>query len=87
VGARLEIPEPVQIIGVVKDIKYRSLLLPPPLLIYLPLSQDEDMRATLVVRTSGDPNGLLASLRRTSLPLAGNLPFVTGKLWSTLLQI
>jgi predicted permease len=71
VGRRLEIPEPVQIVGVVKDIKYRSLLLPPPLLIYLPLSPGSDVRATLVVRTAGDPNGLLAALRRTFLPLAG----------------
>ena len=70
IGRHIEIPEPVEIVGVVKDIKYRSLLLPPPLLIYLPVFQNYTGNETLVLRSVGDPAALLPSLRTTGLQLS-----------------
>jgi predicted permease len=69
IGRRIEIPSRLEIVGIAKDIKYRSLLLPPPLLIYLPLLQNDTRNETLVLRTQGDPAALLASLRGTGLPV------------------
>lgn len=54
---------PVQIIGVVKNTKHRSLLEEPPLLVYLPELQSYDGRATLVARTSVDPATLIPAIR------------------------
>jgi macrolide transport system ATP-binding/permease protein len=54
---------PVQIIGVAKNTKHRSLLADMPLLIYLPELQAYDGRATLVARTSVDPATLIPAIR------------------------
>src|SRR5262245_52941803 len=40
---------PVEIVGVAKDTKHRSLLLDPPFLLYLPEPQAYDGRATIVI--------------------------------------
>jgi predicted permease len=55
------------IVGMVKTGKYRTLSEAPQPVIYLPT--DYQPRATLVVRTDGDPRGLLASLRREAQAL------------------
>jgi predicted permease len=54
---------PVQIIGVAKDTKHRSLLTEMPMLVYLPEFQVYDGRATLVVKTAVDPTTLLPAIR------------------------
>ena len=69
IGKMLAVPfwheprPPVQIIGVVKNTKHRSLLEEPPLLVYLPELQVYDGRATLVARTSVDPATLIPAIR------------------------
>ena len=69
VGKLLSVPfwheprPPVEIIGVAKDTKHRSLLSDMPLLVYLPELQVYDGRATLVARTIGDPARLIPSIR------------------------
>ena len=69
IGKSLAVPfwreprPPVQIIGVVKNTKHRSLLEEPPLLVYLPELQVYDGRATLVARTSTDPASLIPAIR------------------------
>ncbi|MEK6321940.1 MAG: ABC transporter permease [Acidobacteriota bacterium] len=70
VGKRLAVPfwnepsrPPVEIIGVARDTKHRSLLADMPMLIYLPELQVYDGRATLVARTSGDPTTLIPAIR------------------------
>ncbi|HLF84213.1 MAG TPA: FtsX-like permease family protein, partial [Blastocatellia bacterium] len=68
VGKLLSVPfwheprPPVQIIGVARDTKHRSLLADMPLLVYLPVLQSYDGRATLVARTSGDPTKLIPAI-------------------------
>jgi predicted permease len=54
---------PVQIIGVAKDTKHRSLLTEMPMLVYLPELQVYDGRATLVVKTAVDPTSLASAIR------------------------
>jgi predicted permease len=64
-----------EIIGVAKDSKYRSLEENPTSLVYLPLQQqDYQSRLTLVVRTSGDPEPILPTVRNQVRSLDNNLP-------------
>ncbi len=69
IGKLLSVPfwhdprPPVQIIGVAKNTKHRSLLEEMPLLVYLPELQVYDGRATLVARTSADPAALIPAIR------------------------
>lgn len=69
VGKLLSVPfwreprPPVEIIGVARDTKHRSLLSDMPLLVYLPELQVYDGRATLVARIIGDPAKLIPAIR------------------------
>jgi predicted permease len=70
IGKRLSAPAlsgpprpPLEVVGVVKDTRHRSLLLEPPLILYVPEQQDYDGRATIVVRTMGDPKSLIPAIR------------------------
>ncbi|HXU38592.1 MAG TPA: ABC transporter permease, partial [Blastocatellia bacterium] len=69
IGKLLSVPfwheprPPVQIIGVVRNTKHRSLLADTPLLVYLPELQVYDGRATLVARTTVDPASLIPAIR------------------------
>jgi predicted permease len=80
-GRRIECPSmqgpprpPIEIIGVAKDTKYRSLLLEPPPVIYLPLQQNYDGRETLLVRTAGDPANVVPALRSLVAKINPDLP-------------
>jgi predicted permease len=65
VGASLTMgSEKVEIVGVVKNGKYRSLGEQPRHFIYHPILQGYYARSTLVVKTSGDPASLMAAVRR-----------------------
>jgi len=80
-GRRIEWPSlqgpprlPLEIIGVAKDTKYRSLLVEPPPVIYFPLSQNYDGRETLLVRTAGDPASAVPALRSVVAKINPDLP-------------
>ena len=87
VGKLLSVPfwreprPPVQIIGVARDTKHRSLLSDMPMLIYLPELQVYDGRATLVARTTGDPT-LINAIRNEVTSLDRDLPLVGVKTMS-----
>ncbi|HZL45115.1 MAG TPA: ABC transporter permease, partial [Opitutaceae bacterium] len=54
-----------EVVGVVKDGKYRSLNEPPRCFMYLPYQQGVwDLNLGVVLRTGGDPRALLPALRR-----------------------
>lgn len=55
-----------RIVGVVKDSKYHYLTEKPTPYFYVPFRQiyREDMNLAIYVRTHGDPNGILSTLRR-----------------------
>jgi len=64
----------IEIIGVAKDAKYRSLTEDTLLTMYLPLAQNYYLDMTLHVRSASDPNQLVAALRREVRALDPQLP-------------
>jgi putative ABC transport system permease protein len=80
VGQHLAVPEfagianpDVEIIGVARDIRGRTLLKEPVSLLYLPVLQRYSGRMTLVIRTAGEPNGLLPAVIRQVRELDPNV--------------
>ena len=69
----------LEVVGVAKDSKYRTLGEDPRPFFYLPLSQVYGPEMTLVVRADGDPRTMLASVRRAALSLDPGLPLFDEK--------
>ncbi len=63
-----------EIVGVVRDSKYRSLSEDPTPFIYQSLSQNHETGMTLFVRAAGDPLSVVGSVRREVNSLEKNLP-------------
>jgi putative ABC transport system permease protein len=63
-----------EIVGVVRDSKYRVLDEPALPVGYVPLAQEHQPGMTLYVRTSVPPGSLIGSLRREILAMEPNLP-------------
>jgi putative ABC transport system permease protein len=63
-----------EIVGVVGDVREQALHLPARPAIYIPYAQRPAEWAYLLVRTTGDPNGIVPSLRRVVAALDRNLP-------------
>jgi predicted permease len=65
----------LEIVGVMRDAKYRNLREEVPLTVYLPLGQTSQVSSrTLCVRSDGDPTALLPALRRVAQALDKDLP-------------
>jgi predicted permease len=65
----------LQVVGIVRDSKYRSLTEPPTPIVYVPLTQNHETGVSLYVRTSGgDPARLVPAIRRVVQALEPNLP-------------
>jgi predicted permease len=64
----------LEVIGVAKDITYRSYGEPPRPFMYLALEQDDHRGGILHVRTGGDPRAVLAALRRAVRAVDPYLP-------------
>jgi predicted permease len=63
-----------EIVGVVGDVREQALDQPARPAIYIPYAQRPAEWANLLVRTTGDPNGIVPSLRRVVAELDRNLP-------------
>ncbi len=78
IGRRLLDPDgknpPVEIVGVVGDIKHWGLDDKPEAYLYLPHAQVGGSYITLVVRTDGDPAAMAATVRREVLALDKDQP-------------
>jgi predicted permease len=78
VGKRLSFDGPegpfLEVVGVARDGKYRSLGDRPRPYFYRPLMQTYDPRMTLVVRTKGEPTALAGAVREQLRALEPNLP-------------
>jgi predicted permease len=61
---RLRDNVPIQIVGVVKDSSNGAIDQPPPPVFYLPYLQQGSSRATLQLRTEGDPAALTSLIRQ-----------------------
>jgi macrolide transport system ATP-binding/permease protein len=69
----------LQVVGVVKDSKYRTVGESPRLFIYLPSNQLYEGYMTLLVRTTSDPKGVLSAARAQVRSMDANLPLVEAK--------
>jgi predicted lysophospholipase L1 biosynthesis ABC-type transport system permease subunit len=65
---------PLEVVGVVPDVKYRVLREPERPSFYLPLAQAGAPRGVFHVRTEGDPRLLLADVRRVLAALNPSVP-------------
>ena len=81
IGRRIAVPawrqprQPsLEIVGVAKDVKYRSLMTEAPVLLYLPLLQNHEVFLTIAVRAEGDPAALAPAVQREVAALDRNMP-------------
>lgn len=86
IGKRIEWPTtsgparaPIEVVGVAADAKYRSLLTEPPLLVYLPVSQNYSASDNLIVRTATDPAAVLPALQQAVSSLDASMPVIGEK--------
>ncbi len=88
VGKQLSVPfwreprPPVEIVGVAKNTRYRSLLVDVPMLVYLPELQTYDGRATLVVRVASNPSSFIPAIRGEVATVDKTLPVFAVKTMS-----
>jgi predicted permease len=77
-GKRLSVSGPkgpfLEVVGIARDGKYRSLGETPHSYVYQPVLQSYDPKMTLVVRTTGDPLALAAAVRESIRTFEPNLP-------------
>lgn len=77
-GKRVSIAGPkgpfLEVVGVARDSKYRTLGETPRPYVYLPLSQSYDPKMTLIVRTTGEPKAITPVVRELIRTLNPNLP-------------
>jgi putative ABC transport system permease protein len=82
-GKRVSVSGPagpfLEVVGVVRDGKYRSLGETPHPYIYQPLLQSYDPKMTLVVRTKGEPESVATAVREQIRALEPNLPVADVK--------
>jgi len=82
-GKRLSVGGPegpfLEVVGVARDGKYRSLGEEPHPYVYQPVLQSYDPKMTLVVRTTGEPQGIAPAVREQIRALDAKLPITDVK--------
>ena len=77
-GKRISVAGPkgpfLEVVGVARNSKYRTLGETARPYVYLPLSQSYDPKMTLVVRTTGEPKAIAPIVREQIRTLNANLP-------------
>jgi predicted permease len=71
-----------KIVGVAQDSKYWSVGEDPQPFVYYPMPRNYGGTASLVARTTGDPQSLLSAIRREAQRLDANLPVYDAKTMS-----
>jgi putative ABC transport system permease protein len=75
-----------EIVGVVGDVRFRSLEQPPQDAVYFPLSAGDSRRALhLAVRTGADPRAFTAAIRQEVWAIDPNLPIADPRAMSEIL--
>ena len=69
----------IEVVGVVKTGKYRNLAEDPKPYFYYPMTQRRPANMSLVMRTSVDPRGLAASIRKEVQNIDRSVPVVSVK--------
>ncbi|MGH9940567.1 MAG: ABC transporter permease [Blastocatellia bacterium] len=70
----------LEVVGVARDIKYRSYGEPPRPYLYVPQTQDQRLDLMLHVRTAGDPRAALEATRSVVRQLDDNMPITGARL-------
>lgn len=82
-GKRLSVGGPegpfLEVVGIARDGKYRSLGEAPQPYVYQPVMQSYDPKMTLVVRTTGEPQALAPAVREQIRALDAKLPVTDVK--------
>ena len=77
-GKRISVTGPkgpfLEVVGVARDGKYRSLAESPHPNVYQPVLQSYDPKMTLVIRTTGEPTSVTAAVREQIRMVDPNLP-------------
>lgn len=76
-GGSVETTGEIEIVGVVRDVKYASLRDAPPPTIYIPYLQRGPDGLIFTVRTAADPASLMPAIRRAISEINPNIPVVT----------
>ena len=88
-GRRLYIfgrPEPREIVGIAKTIKYNSVGEPETAHMYVPLDQSYQSQVIVQARTAGDPDALLGTVRRELQALEPTMPLLNVNTYRTILR-
>jgi predicted permease len=67
----------IEIVGVLRDVRYNSLKEQPPPTLYLPHLQSNPEDLVFSVRTAGDPANVLSALRAAVSAADPNIPIIT----------
>jgi macrolide transport system ATP-binding/permease protein len=90
-GKRVSITGPegpfLEVVGVARDSKYRSLADVARPYVYQPLQQSYDPKMTLVVRTTGEPQAITPAVREQIRALDPNLPIADVKTFRDQLEL
>jgi predicted permease len=76
-----------EVVGVVEDSRYNELGEEPQLYVFLPLAQAWSSAVSLHVRTEGDPEDLLAAVRREVQAVVPQVPLVDVRPMSRVLDL
>src|SRR5437667_10939530 len=76
---RLSNEQPVEIVGVAKDVKYRSVNEPPQSFMYVPMLQNYRSVMTIVIRTADDPLTMLPQVLNEVRQMDANLALFDEK--------
>ena len=76
-GARPENSGPVEIVGVLRDVRYNSLREQPPPTLYVPYLQTNPEDLVFSVRTALEPASMLSGIRSAVSQIDPNIPIVT----------
>jgi len=76
----------IEIVGIVRDGKYKDVREQTPNLVYLPFEQNPDQPMTLCVRTVGDPAKVAGAIRREVRAVDANVPIYNVRTLETQLD-
>jgi putative ABC transport system permease protein len=65
---------PEEVVGIVQDVRHSALGVKGKPELYVPIEQSPPVSVSFVIRTSGDPNGIAASVRARLLSASRGLP-------------
>jgi predicted permease len=73
-GSSIETTNQLEVVGVLKDVKYNEVREPAPPTMYVPYPQTRLGNAVFEVRTAGAPAGVMNSIREVGRQIDANLP-------------